>query len=70
MAKRDRRGTDLDALFHGAAAYRLDAKKKSFLYQERRAAERAAFAHALTDLPEADRVYIDEAGVEDTLSYA
>ena len=70
MAKRDRRGTDLDALFHRVAAYRLDAKKKSFLYQERRAAERAAFVQALTDLPEADRVYIDEAGVEDTLSYA
>lgn len=61
---------DLDALFDCAGAYRLDAKKKSFLYQERRPQERAAFAHALTELAEADRVSVDEAGVEDTLSYA
>jgi transposase len=48
----------------------LDAQKKSFLYRERREPERQAFQKQLEQVPQADRVYVDEAGVEDTLSYA
>jgi len=32
--------------------------------------ERSAFLEELKPVPEADRVYLDEAGVEDTVSYA
>jgi hypothetical protein len=47
----------------------LDAQKKSFLYQERREEERQDFARQLEQIPAADQVYVDEAGVEDTLRY-
>ena len=40
------------------------------MYQERREEEREAFAQQLEQIPSADQVYVDEAGVEDTLSYA
>lgn len=40
------------------------------MYQERRAEERQAFCAQLEQIPEANRVYVDEAGVEDTLCYA
>lgn len=50
-----------------AQAGRLDTKKKSFLYLERNAEERDLFAKQLEEVPLDARVYIDEAGVEDTL---
>jgi DDE superfamily endonuclease len=61
---------ELDALFHCVAAHRLDTQKKSWCYSEGRDAERQAFLVQLAQLKVADRVYIDEAGVDDTLSYA
>ncbi len=57
-------------LFSGFAWYRLDAQKKSFLFCERDADKRAGFLRELAQIALADRVYVDEAGVEDTLSYA
>lgn len=51
-------------------AYWLDAQKKSFLYQERDQVAREAFLKALAAVEVDKRVYVDEAGVEDTLSYA
>ncbi len=48
----------------------MDAKKKSFLYQERDLQKRAEYLEQLDQIAPADRVYIDEAGVEDSLSYA
>ena len=58
-----------DVLYH-VAAVGLHTQKKSCLYQERRAAERDAFAQQIAAIAWADRVYLDEAGVEDTLDYA
>ncbi len=52
---------------HKALAGRV---KKSFLYQERRQEEREAFARQLALIAPADQVYVDQAGVEDTWSYA
>ena len=48
---------------------RLDAKKKSFVYAERDAAQREAFLRQLSQIEPHTRVYVDEAGVEDTLCY-
>ncbi len=47
----------------------MDAQKKSFLYRERNEEERRAFLKQLEVVPPDARVYVDEAGVEDTLSY-
>ncbi len=48
----------------------MDAQKKSWRYRERREAERQAFLVQLAQVAVEDRVYIDEAGADDTLSYA
>lgn len=48
----------------------LDAQKKSWLYAERDEAERADFLKQLVPVALEDRVYVDEAGVEDTLGFA
>lgn len=47
----------------------MDAQKKSFLYAERDQTRRQEFLQKLSRIAPADRVYVDEAGVEDTLSY-
>jgi hypothetical protein len=43
----------------------LDAQKKSWLYQERDEAARAAFVKELEQVPERDRVYVDETGCDE-----
>ena len=48
----------------------VDAQKKSWRYQERNEQQRAAFLTQLEAIPATERVYIDEAGVDDTHSYA
>ena len=48
----------------------LHAQKKSYLYGERRSEERQAFAQQIATIAPEDRVYLDEAGVADTLDYA
>lgn len=48
----------------------MDTQKKSFLYAERDQVRRQQFLHELNQINPGDRVYVDEAGVEDTLSYA
>ena len=48
----------------------MDAQKKSCLYLERCEHERHEFLEVLKDIPQAQRVYVDEAGVDDTVSYA
>ncbi len=57
-------------LFCGLQAPGLDAQKKSFLYQERDPEKRREFMRQLEQVAPGDRVYVDEAGVEDSLSYA
>jgi transposase len=44
-------------------------QKKSYLYRERNEEQRRVFLEQLALIPARDRVYIDEAGVEDTLDY-
>jgi len=48
----------------------LDTQKKSWRYRERDEAKRQAFRQQLSQVPEGDRVYIDQAGVDDTHCYA
>ncbi len=48
---------------------RLDAQKKSFAYTERDAAQREEFLRQLSQIEPHNRVYVDEAGVDDTLCY-
>ena len=48
----------------------MDAEKKSTLYRERDPQERAAFLNQIAGVRAEDQVYIDEAGVEDTLDFA
>lgn len=47
----------------------LDAKKKCFAYVERDEARREAFLRQLNQIAPHNRVYVDEAGVDDTLCY-
>ena len=47
----------------------MDAQKKSCLYLERCEHERCAFLEVLKGIPQEQRVYVDEAGVDDTVSY-
>jgi len=53
-----------------AWAFGVDAQKKSCLYRERHEEERHLFEKELEGVPVAARVYVDEAGVDDTLNYA
>ena len=46
---------------------RLDAKKKSWSYQERDEAKRAVWIKALEAVAVCDRVYVDETGCDDRL---
>jgi transposase len=48
----------------------LDTQKKSWRYRERDEAKRQAFRQQLAQVPEDDRVYIDQAGVDNTHCYA
>ncbi len=48
----------------------MDAQKKSWRYSQRCAEERQSFLTQLAQVKAADRVYMDEAGVDDTLNYA
>lgn len=57
-------------VFQDAQKAGLYTQKKSYLYQERSLAARAAFAQELRELSPERCVYIDEAGVENTLDYA
>ena len=70
MARANRPTAQLELLFLCFAAHRLDAQKKSFLYRERDQAARDDFLSALSQIAVDKRVYLDEAGIEDTLSYA
>ena len=54
----------------GASAPKAGRAKKSWRYRERDEAQRQEFLRQLEEVSAADRVYIDEAGVDDTLSYA
>ena len=51
------------------AALGVDAQKKSWLYAERNQAERCEFIKALDSVSKEQRVYVDEAGVQNTLCY-
>lgn len=48
----------------------LDAQKKSRLYAERDEPEQREFLKRLEQVPKEDRVFVDEAGVDDTLGFA
>ena len=48
----------------------MDAQKKSWRYSQRCEDERQSFLTQLAQVKAADRVYMDEAGVDDTLNYA
>lgn len=57
-------------VFQDLEALGLHTQKKSYLYQERSLAARQAFEQELHQLSPEQCVYIDEAGVENTLDYA
>ena len=67
-----RKGAEVECqhLLRGFASRWLHAQKKSFLYAERDDARREEFLEQLSHIAPEDRVYVDEAGVEDTLSWA
>lgn len=67
MAAGTGRAFDGDVVLAGAAGFGLDAKKKSWAYQERDEAARAAFVQVLSQVALRDRVYVDEAGCDDRL---
>lgn len=69
MAQRAKAKRERDELFQSLACGRIHAQKKSYLYRERRVEERQLFAQQIAPIALADRVYLDEAGVEDTLDY-
>jgi len=48
----------------------MDAQKKSGLYQEREEPERTLFRAQIAQVPPQNQVYVDQAGVEDTLEWA
>ena len=58
-----------EVLFARLEAHWLDTQKKSFLFRERDEAARSEFLNTLAVVAPDKRVYVDEAGVEDTLSY-
>ena len=70
MARAEWAETQLEILFEWFATHRLDAQKKSFLYRERDPQAREEFVKVVEAVPSHQRVYVDEAGVEDTLAYA
>ena len=45
-------------------------QKKRYLYRERKAEQRTAFVEQIKLIEPHNRVYVDEAGIEDTLDYA
>jgi transposase len=47
----------------------VDAKKKTYGYRERDATKRAAFLAELATIPSAQRVYIDESGMDERDDY-
>ncbi len=64
-----RRGTfERGDFLQVAATLGLHAQKKSFLFQERRLPERQQWLAQLTTIAPSRRVYLDEAGADDTLS--
>lgn len=69
MGARKRSELERTHVLQLGAAFRLDAQKKSWLYIERDEAERAEFVRALESVPKECRVYVDEAGVQDTVCY-
>ena len=70
VGRRERAEVERQHLLRGFASARLYAQKKSFLYVERDDARREEFLEQLSHIAPEDRVYVDEAGVEDTLSWA
>ena len=70
VGARDRSASHADDLLQDLASFGLHAQKKSFLYQERSLEKREEFLKRVQQIAPAARVYIDEAGVEDTLSSA
>lgn len=70
LGTRDWTQVEPQHVFSGTQEDRVDAKKKSFLYAERNALQRAQFLEQLSHITPQDRVYADEAGAEDTLAYA
>jgi len=70
VARRERAIGERDELFQSLARGRLHTQKKSYLYSERRDQERQLFAQQIEQVAVPDRVYLDEAAVEDTLDYA
>ena len=70
MARREEAEREPDELFQSLARVGLHAQKKSYLYSERREQERQLFVQQIEQVAVPDRVYLDEAGVEDTLDYA
>jgi len=70
VAPREGAEREPDELFQSIARGGLHAQKKSYLYSERRDQERQLFAQQIAQVAVSERVYLDEAGVEDTLDYA
>ena len=69
MGTRDRTQALCHDLLPEFASPRLYAQKKSYLYRERNEEQRRIFLEQVALIPVEDRVYMDEAGVEDTLDY-
>lgn len=67
MARTKRGVTQPDVVFARFGRNRLESKKKSWCYQERNEAERAAWVAALAAVADCDRVYVDETGCDDRL---
>lgn len=53
-----------------AQTLRLYAQKKTYLYRERDEAKRLNYLTELAELEPEQRVYLDEAGIDDSLDYA
>lgn len=70
MGVRYRSEAEYQHLLTHATQNRLDSQKKHFYYAERNQQQREEFLEQLNQIPIDCRVYLDEAGVEDTLSYA
>ncbi len=69
MATRNGTQVEPEHLLARAPQDRLDAQKKSFAYAERDEVQREAFLRQLRPIEPHNRVYVDEAGVDDTVCY-
>jgi transposase len=68
VARGGRAARERRHLLQGAPAPGLHAQKKSFLFCERNEEERRAWLQQTAAIPSSKRIYIDEAGAQDTLT--